>query len=180
MIILLAAMLLSNAGAEPVSLKAIWKPYQYAGPDFRRYDCGPALGALDALLTAVDAKLVRKSCSWNYGLSGSWRTLVPLKADAPAQRVRTFIGTLSGDWLRNLGERWRDDSVDAQWVQAQLQVSPGPGRACQVYSEVLDYLLQTLPLRQVSLQVICDGGSGMISAGFEYLAVAGSGGRPSR
>lgn len=178
MIKILLTLLLANAAAEPAPVKAVWKSYQYAGPDYRRYDCGPALSALDALLTAMDAREVRKGCSWNYGISASWEALAPLKQDAPESRVASLMKTLSKSaegWLGGKARDWKDDSVDAQWGQAQLQVNPGPGRACQVYAEVLDYLLETLPVRKVSSQVFCDGGSGMISVSLEYLAPAEAG-----
>lgn len=158
--------------AEPV--EARWREYVYDGPNYRRNDCGPALMALENVLEGVGARNLRKSCSWNYGLTARWEALEPVKPDPAAARIGALIeraGPAAG--LPGAGGAWRDlapPAVRALWAAFTLSWSTSDVRSCNIHSDVQDYLFGALAVRNVNVAVFCQPGSSYIQARLEHLA----------
>ncbi|MEK7859020.1 MAG: hypothetical protein AAB320_07750 [Elusimicrobiota bacterium] len=138
------AVLLSlwAVGASAEIVPARWVAAAYGGPNYRRYDCLHAKDALAEILSAVGARAVRADCSWSYGLSASWEALAPVKEGA----------------------------VPAAWTSVRVSRSVSDLRACNIYSDVLEHLLENLPVRRGNLSVFCQTGSSFISADFQRLS----------
>lgn len=137
-------VLLALCAPASAQVPARWTAASYAGPNYRRYECLHAKDALTQILSAAGARAVRTDCSWSYGLSASWEALTPAK----------------------------DGTAAAAWASARVQASLSDVRACNIYSDVLDYLLENLPVRRGNLSVFCQTGSSFISADFEHLSAA--------
>ncbi len=174
---------LGLAFGETTAVKATWAHYKYAGPDYRRYDCATAEQALGDLLSMISARHVHRNCSWDRGLSADWEALAPIKEDKIKGRVEAFLKTEEGGrqrWLSGLGERWQsldtggkgEEPIDSVWLAAASQRFIPDVWVCNIYSQIFDYLLDTLPVRNVSQTFFCNPGSSSISVSFEYLEKA--------
>lgn len=165
------------AWAAESPVKAAWKPYWYSGPQFRGYDCAYAKQALDDLLGVIGARNTRSVCRWNSGLSAGWEALSPAAEGVSRKAISGLLERVGGeDWLSGARRGWeagQEPVIDARWLRGGFnQYMSGSGRACGIYAEVLDYFLDTHPLRDVQYWVSCNGGSGFINVSFEYLAPA--------
>lgn len=174
----------SSAVAGGDTEKAGWKRYSYSGPRFSRNDCGPALMILDDVLSAVEARNARRSCSWNNGLRADWEALAPYKESRSRAKVSRLMGSLENAGGAGLGalasRKWNelnegDGPVEARWQAARLTLSMTDLRACNIAAEMLDYLFSTLPVRNVYQTVFCDSYSSTISVSFESLREGAAG-----
>ncbi len=166
----------ASAGAAqpaPGTVAAVWKPYRYAGPNYRYYDCAYARMALEDILGSTGARRVRAGCSWNYGLSASWESVAPERDNAARLRLEAAVLGAAGP-LPGAAQRWSEiapapETVSARWAAATVFKSIGDLRACNVEADVMDYLFSELPVRNVTWTVFCNSGSGVIQSRFEYL-----------
>ncbi len=180
---IIAALFFGTLGAraaETGTVKAEWKSFYYDGPNYRRYECASALSVLRDFLSVIDARKVSSRCSWNYGLSADWQALVPVKESGGAKAIGAMLSSGEGPFA-GIGEKWRElaegGRLEARWQSVALQYSMNDLRACNTYMNVLDYLLDELPVRNVSSTVFCSSGSSFIRVQFDYLRPKLGGGR---
>lgn len=164
---------LGAAAAETKPIKAEWKSYYYDGPNYRRYQCANAMSAVEEILSIIDARKVYTKCSWNYGLSADWEALTLVKEDPSAKAITAIFSPRVGPF-RGLDSKWRELSgeggvIEARWQTVSLQRRMSDLRACNTYVRVLDYLLDELPVRNISQTVFCNTGSSYIHVRFDYL-----------
>ena len=134
----------AKAAAGPV--KAVWRKQYYDGPR-QRYGCVTAMGAVRDAVDATNSREGVVRCSGRDGLRADWTALVPLKD----------------------GEQTNEPVVDAAWSRAGWQRTTSGGNDCNAYIETLEWMLDRLPVRNVTLNAFCQPGSSHISLNFEYL-----------
>ncbi len=164
---------LGAAAAETKPIKAEWKSYYYQGPTYRRYECANAMSAVEEVLAIIDARKVYTKCSWNYGLSADWEALTLVKEDPSGKAIGMMFSSRVGPFT-GLDSKWRELSgkegvIEARWQTISLQRRMNDLRACNTYVRVLDYLLDELPVRNISQTVFCNTGMSYIHVRFDYL-----------
>lgn len=170
---LFAAAFLSAADviAAP-SVPAEWRSYHYRGPSYR-WGCAQALMGVENVLSLIGARQVKAHCSGNYGLQAQWEALAPVSNAALRERVNALLSAEErrGAFpaLASHGGILGGRALKAHWQRGTLHYNLSDIRSCNVFVEVLDSLLQELPVRNVHQTVFCNTGSSYVYLSLEYL-----------